>query len=108
MPIFEVTKDHLFELRGTTFSAHGLRERADLQRLLRDQIDVIDPDVLVVSEEFGGWEDSKRRIDLLARPAQSRRSRALCGEVTTLHQRTARGQAAVARPRRTTGCPLAR
>src|SRR6185503_3968724 len=43
----------------------GLRERGDLQRFLRDQIEVIAPDVLIVSEEFGGWEDSKRRIDLL-------------------------------------------
>ena len=28
-------------------------------------MEVIAPDVLVISEEFGGWEDSKRRIDLL-------------------------------------------
>jgi hypothetical protein len=26
---------------------------------------VVAPDVLVISEEFGEWEDSKRRIDLL-------------------------------------------
>jgi hypothetical protein len=24
------------------------------------------PDVLVIAEEFGDWEDSRRRIDLLA------------------------------------------
>jgi hypothetical protein len=65
MPIFEITGERLVALRPTGFSAHGLRERDDLQRLLRDQVDVIAPDVLVISEEFGGWEDSKRRIDLL-------------------------------------------
>ena len=41
------------------------RERADLQRVLRDQIKVIVPGVLVIAEEFSDWEDSKRRIDLL-------------------------------------------
>ncbi|MGZ9103106.1 MAG: hypothetical protein ACXW3Y_09460 [Rhodoplanes sp.] len=65
MPIFEITQDRLIPLQPTGFSTHGLRERADLQRLLRDQVEVIAPDVLVVSEEFGGWEDSRRRIDLL-------------------------------------------
>lgn len=65
MPIFEITQDRLVLLQPTGFSEHGLRERGDLQRLLRDQVEVIAPDVLVISEEFGGWEDSKRRIDLL-------------------------------------------
>jgi RecB family endonuclease NucS len=65
MPIFEITKDKLVPLRPTEFSSHGLRERGDLQRLLRDQVEIVAPDVLVVSEEFGGWQDSMRRIDLL-------------------------------------------
>ena len=33
--------------------------------MLRSQIEVIAPDVLIVAEEFGEWEDSHRRIDLL-------------------------------------------
>ena len=65
MPIFEVTPERFVQLQTTTFSTQGLSERGDLQRLLRNQIDIIAPDVLVVSEEFGGWEDSRRRIDLL-------------------------------------------
>jgi len=65
MPIFEVTPDRLVALQPTTFSTHGLRERGDLQRLLRDQAEIIAPDVLIISEEFCDWEDSKRRIDLL-------------------------------------------
>jgi RecB family endonuclease NucS len=35
-----------------------------LQRLLKDNIAVVAPGVLVISEEFGEWDDSKRRIDL--------------------------------------------
>ncbi len=65
MPIFEVAADRLIALQLTTFSSHGLRERGDLQRLLREQPEIIAPDVLIISEEFGDWEDSRRRIDLL-------------------------------------------
>ena len=65
MPIFEIKQDRLIALQPTAFSSHGLSERGDLQRLLREQVEIIAPGVMVVSEEFGGWEDSKRRIDLL-------------------------------------------
>ena len=66
MSIFEVTPDSLKELKRTDFASQGLRERTDLQPLIRDQIEVLDPNLLVISEEFGDWEESKRRIDLLA------------------------------------------
>ena len=66
MSIFEVTSDSLKALERTDFASQGLRERTDLQPLIRDQIEVLDPDLLVISEEFGDWEESKRRIDLLA------------------------------------------
>ena len=65
MAIYEITPDNLSEITPTAFSTVGLKERDDLQRLLRDQIEVISPDTLVIAEEFGEWEDSKRRIDLL-------------------------------------------
>jgi hypothetical protein len=65
MPIFEVTTDKLNILAQTNFASTGLKERSDLQRLLRDQIDVVAPGVLVIAEEFGEWTDSRRRIDLL-------------------------------------------
>src|SRR5690606_3223479 len=47
------------------FSELGLQERRDIQAVLKSRIDVVSPDTLVVAEEFGDWEDSKRRIDLL-------------------------------------------
>lgn len=66
MPLFEFTKGAIVPVSATSFTSEGIAERADLQRLLRTQIDVIAGDVLVIGEEFGDWEDSKRRIDLLA------------------------------------------
>jgi hypothetical protein len=66
MALYEVTSDNLTKIAQTTFDQTGLRERTDLQRLLQKQIDVILPDTLVIAEEFGEWEESKRRIDLLA------------------------------------------
>jgi hypothetical protein len=66
MALYEVTSEHLGKIGQTTFDQVGLRERTDLQRLLKKQIDVILPDTLVIAEEFGEWEESKRRIDLLA------------------------------------------
>ncbi|HEY5883211.1 MAG TPA: DUF4268 domain-containing protein [Pyrinomonadaceae bacterium] len=66
MPLYEITAENLNELKETSFETVRLRERFDLQRLLRKQIDVIAPDTLVIAEEFGEWEESKRRIDLLA------------------------------------------
>lgn len=68
MPLYEIEADNLRKIEETTFGAAGVRERADLQRLLRSRIDVISPDdpLLVIAEEFGEWEDSRRRIDLLA------------------------------------------
>jgi RecB family endonuclease NucS len=65
MSLYEITSDNLTKVTPTTFDRAGLRERTDLQRLLRKQIDVILPDTLVIAEEFGEWEESKRRIDLL-------------------------------------------
>jgi len=65
MPIYRINDNKIFSLERTTFGQQGLRERQDLQNMLKIQIEVISPDTLVVAEEFGDWEDSRRRIDLL-------------------------------------------
>lgn len=65
MPIFELTKNSLVPVATTTFAAEHIRERYDLQRLLRDNIEAIAPDVFVLAEEYGAWQDAKRRIDIL-------------------------------------------
>ncbi len=66
MPLFEITPDQLRPLSQASLAEMKVRERDDLQRLLRTQIDVLGEDLYVVAEEFGDWEDSRRRIDLLA------------------------------------------
>lgn len=65
MPIYKVANGQIMRMQRTTFSRQDLQEREDLQSMLKTQIDIIAPDTLVVAEEFGEWEDSKRRIDLL-------------------------------------------
>jgi len=65
MAIFEIATERIKRLKETTFQGAGFGERSDLQRLLRDQIDVIAPGIMVLSEEFGDWQDSRRRTDML-------------------------------------------
>ncbi len=65
MPIFKIVDKKIVPIERTTFAKLGLRERQDIQALVKSKIDVLCPDTLVVAEEFGEWEDSKRRIDLL-------------------------------------------
>ena len=54
------------------FSELRLKERGDLQRLLRAHPAALGEELLVIAEEFGEWEDSKRRIDLLALDREAR------------------------------------
>lgn len=72
MPVYKISPDRIDALPETSFPQRGIKERADLQRLLRANIGVVtnpakptEPGVLVISEEFSEWDDSKRRIDLL-------------------------------------------
>ena len=66
MPLFEMTSNAFRPLNQASFADLKVRERDDLQRLLRTQIDVLGDDLYVLTEEFGEWDDSRRRIDLLA------------------------------------------
>lgn len=65
MPIYKVSGNQIIPIERTTFGQQGVRERQDLQSMLKEQIGVIAPDTLIVAEEFGDWENSRRRIDLL-------------------------------------------
>lgn len=53
-------------INKASFADLKVKERGDLQRLLRTQIDILADDLYVLSEEFSDWEESNRRIDLLA------------------------------------------
>jgi hypothetical protein len=65
MPLFEMRANRLLPVLQTSFAAEGLKERADLQRLLKDHIESLEEGLLILTEEFGDWADSQRRIDLL-------------------------------------------
>lgn len=66
MALYEMNKDAFRRLEEPTLVELGISERNDLQRLLRTQIDVLDEDLYVMAEEFSEWDESRRRIDLLA------------------------------------------
>lgn len=66
MPLYEISNNELKPLVGTSFQDQNLWERRDLQRLFKANIAVIDPNILVIAEEFGEWSEGNRRIDLLA------------------------------------------
>lgn len=65
MAIYRVDNNEIIAVERTTFDRLGLKERQNLQSMLKKQIQVLSPSIMVVAEEFGEWEDSRRRIDLL-------------------------------------------
>ncbi|KQT13277.1 hypothetical protein [Ramlibacter sp. Leaf400] len=62
---FNLENVSLAAVAPSQFAALGVKEREHLQRALKNNIEVIAPGTLVLTEEFGRWEDAKRRIDLL-------------------------------------------
>lgn len=71
MAIYEITKGSLVPLKDTAFSDERILERRDLQRAIKEQVSVISPDTMILAEEFGDFEDSRRRIDLLGLDRQA-------------------------------------
>ncbi|MFP1860060.1 hypothetical protein [Lonsdalea quercina] len=66
MSLFHIKNKLLSAVNKTNFQSAGITERYDLQQALKSNIASIAPDCLIISEEFSDWEDSRRRIDLLA------------------------------------------
>lgn len=66
MALYEMNHHAFKRLEQCSMVELGISERNDLQRLLRTQIEVLDEDLYVLAEEFSEWEESRRRIDLLA------------------------------------------
>ncbi|MDE0433993.1 MAG: hypothetical protein OXH92_08275 [Bryobacterales bacterium] len=65
MAIFRVSGGEAVPVAETSFQSEGILERRDLQSMFRKSIGMLVPDALVLAEEFGDWEDSRRRVDLL-------------------------------------------
>ena len=66
MSLFKITNERLLKLEDTSFKKEKIQESKDLQNLLKSDITVIDPEIMVISEECTDWCDSRRSIDLLA------------------------------------------
>ena len=49
MGLYEITSDKMTRLSEASLAANKVREREDLQRLLRKQISVLDRGLLVIS-----------------------------------------------------------
>src|SRR5258708_37076859 len=63
--LFDMTDGSLSLVPATTFAAEGVLERLHLERALRTHIQILGDGLLVVAEEFGDFQDARRRIDLL-------------------------------------------
>ena len=74
MAIYRIVgdKEKFEKVCSTSFGQEKVLERTDLQRMLRDQPEVLEDGLLIISEEFGNWQDSSRRIDLLGLDAEGR------------------------------------
>lgn len=72
MPLYNVTKERLEPVPGTSFADEKMLERKDLQRPLKADITPLGDDLMVIAEEFSNWDDSNRRIDLLCLDKQAR------------------------------------
>ncbi len=68
MPLYKIAKEKsaLEAILPTTFEQVQVRERKHLQAMLRDNPSVLGDDLLIIAEEYSNWQDSQRRIDLLA------------------------------------------
>ena len=65
-------KEGLEPVEEKSLSELGIRERSHLQRMLRDRPEILEDGLLIIDEEFGNFQDSNRRIDLLALDATGR------------------------------------
>ncbi len=71
MPLFELTKENLVQVPESRFDSKLLKSK-NLQRLLRHEISVLSPDLKVVAEEYGSWENGGQAIDLLCIDKEAR------------------------------------
>ncbi len=62
--LYEMNDKSLTGISRTSFQEERVAE-ADLQEALRDHPEFIEPGLFVISDEFSGWQDSGRSIDLL-------------------------------------------
>lgn len=72
MGLVELNEGAMTAVSITTFAAEQVLERKHLQAALRDNIALLDPELMVIAEEWGDFEGTNRRIDLLCLDRQGR------------------------------------
>lgn len=65
MALLKLNGTALEELQRTTFADASVGERTVIQRALRERLELLGEPLFLLCEEFGEWEDSRRRVDLL-------------------------------------------
>lgn len=65
MPLYTLSDTNIHPLEPTSLTKIQQIESGTLHSLFRDRVDLISSDLMVISEEFGDWDSSNRRIDLL-------------------------------------------
>ena len=64
MPLFKLHDNKIQDLPESEFAKEGKLEK-HLRKWLKDRIEVVSPDTLLIAEEFSHWDESNRSIDLL-------------------------------------------
>ena len=72
MPVYKVTETAFEPLDQTSFEQEGILERQGIQARLRDHPEVLEEGLFILGEEFSSWDESSRRIDLLALDREGR------------------------------------
>jgi RecB family endonuclease NucS len=72
MVLYRVNDQKLEQVQDTSYANERMLERRDLQRLLISNLSPLGDDLFLIAEEYGDWEDSNRRIDLLCLDKQKR------------------------------------
>lgn len=65
MAIYKIQENKMVKLLETTFANERIYEVRDLQKYIINSIEIIEPNLFIISSEFGNWEESRRRIDIL-------------------------------------------
>lgn len=66
MPLYQIEDSlTLREIKHKSFQEVDIKERQHLQVLVRDNVNAIDSDLLIIAEEFHDFDNSSRRLDLL-------------------------------------------
>ncbi|MFG5858988.1 endonuclease NucS [Dysgonomonas sp. Shenzhen-Wh21] len=65
MSLYKISNEQLFEISSVQFQDFSYLEK-HIQNLITKDPNVLGEDLLIISEEYTDWQESKKRLDLLA------------------------------------------